>query len=176
MEEWAAIEGFEGLYEISDLGRVRSIDRIQINSKGIQRRDKGRILTLVDRGNDYLFVSLSKNNKKHNFSVHTGVAQAFIPNPENRPQVNHKDGDKRNNVKTNLEWATAQENSIHAFENNLRISVKGESHGGNKLTEMQVLEIRRMSTNSSHQSIADMFDVSRSAVSKIVRRDMWKHI
>lgn len=176
MEIWISVKGFEGVYEISNHGRVRSVDRINVNSKGVTRTDKGKTLKLVDRGNEYLFVSLSKNNKKYNFSIHIGVAVHFVPNPENKPEVNHKDGNKQNNHWTNLEWSTSSENSIHAYENNLRFATKGESHGLSKLTESQVLEIRSLAIESTYTSIADLFGVSRSAVALIVKRDRWKHI
>ena len=105
-EIWRPVVGYEGLYEVSNTGRVRSLDRY------VRRNyfKKGRILKLNDR-RGYLFVELCLNNKTKNFSVHRLVAQAFIPNPDNLPQVNHIDEDKLNNRVENLEWCDSKYNS-----------------------------------------------------------------
>jgi DNA-binding XRE family transcriptional regulator len=103
MESWKPVEGYEGLYEVSDLGRVRSIKR------------SGRILAGCQVAHGYIAVSLHKNNQKSMYLVHRLVAKAFIPNPENKSQVNHKDLDKRHNSVENLEWVTPRENIEHAL-------------------------------------------------------------
>ena len=122
MEEiWKSIIGYEGYYEVSSLGRVRSLPR----NKG-QRMYGGKILKLVDRGNKYLCVSLSVGNKKSPIiSVHKLVALAFIENPNHLPQVNHIDGNKQNNRVENLEWADASMQALHAFKLGLRKQTKG---------------------------------------------------
>lgn len=108
MEEiWKDIDGYIGRYQISNLGRVKSILRF---SKGI----KVKILKYKIDKYGYLRVTLSKDNQQKIFFVHRLVAKAFIPNPENKPQVNHIDGNKQNNKVNNLEWVTNQENVIHA--------------------------------------------------------------
>lgn len=105
MEEiWRDIEGYEGLYQVSDLGRVK-------------RGTSGRILKGYKITGDYLGVKLCKNNIKSTQKIHRLVAQAFIPNPENKPQVNHIDEDKTNNVVSNLEWMTATENNNYGTRN-----------------------------------------------------------
>ena len=105
-EEWRDIEGYEGLYQVSNLGRVKSL-----NCRG----HKGCIGILTPRfdGKGYEMVALYKEGKARNTKVHRLVAQAFIPNPNNYPQVNHKDEDKTNNCVDNLEWCDTQYNNTY---------------------------------------------------------------
>lgn len=105
-EIWKPVVGYEGLYEVSSYGRVRSLDRY--DSKN--RFWKGRILKLSDDGRGYLDVQLCSNGKVKHHLVHRMVAQAFIPNPDNLPQVNHRDEDKTNNRVENLEMCDAKYN------------------------------------------------------------------
>jgi len=105
-EQWEDIKGYEGLYQVSNLGRVKGIDRISANGRHL----KEKILSQKHTTNGYLEVIFCKNNKVKYFLVHRLVAEAFIPNPENKPQVNHIDEDKTNNRDTNLEWMTIKEN------------------------------------------------------------------
>ena len=109
-EEWRDIEGYEGLYQISNLGRVRSL-----NCRG----HKGCIGILTPRldGKGYEMVALYKEGKARNIKVHRLVAQAFIPNPNNYPQVNHKDENKTNNDVKNLEWCTNEYNHNYGTRN-----------------------------------------------------------
>lgn len=106
-EIWRPVVGYEGLYEVSSYGRVRSLDRY-VNNNSFW---KGRILKLSDDGRGYLRAHLCLNNKIKNFLVHRLVAQAFIPNPDNFPQVNHIDEDKSNNCVDNLEWCSIEYNN-----------------------------------------------------------------
>lgn len=103
MEEWKDIKGYEGLYQVSNLGRVRSLDRQVRNRSGIAIK-KGKILSLVTVNKHYKKVSLWKDNIGENRLVHRLVAEAFIPNPNNFPEVNHKDENPKNNTVNNLEW------------------------------------------------------------------------
>ena len=111
IEEWRPIEGYEGLYEVSNTGQVRSLDRYVVNSLGNRRFYKGKVLIQLKGKDDYLVINLYCNGKYHQMKIHRLVAQAFIPNPENLPQVNHKDEDKTNNNVTNLEWCDAKYNN-----------------------------------------------------------------
>lgn len=115
-EEWRDIAGLEGRYQVSNLGRVKSLDREEYrrdaNGGYATFKYKGKVLSLVKSSHGYAIVPLGKN-KPFN-SVHRLVAGAFIPNPENKPFINHIDGDRLNNMVSNLEWCTNQENQIHA--------------------------------------------------------------
>ena len=108
--------GYEGLYEVSSLGRVKSLERIIDGiGRGFPRVKKESILTPGVAGNGYLFVNLSKDGLAKEYFVHRLVALAFIPNQDNKGDVNHKDGNKRNNIVDNLEWCTRKENVQHAY-------------------------------------------------------------
>lgn len=110
MEEWRDIEGFEGIYQVSNQGRVKSLDRIDARN----RRIKGRVLMpKYGATGNYLQVCLCKGGVHHYFAIHRLVAQTFIPNPENKPTVNHIDENNQNNNVSNLEWATYMENAHH---------------------------------------------------------------
>lgn len=125
METWKAITGYEGLYEISSTGKVRSVDRVIIRKNGKPLPQKGKVLSqtvnkIDARGHlPRARVQLWKNNKARLLQVHRLVAQAFIDNPENKPTVNHIDGNPLNNNVDNLEWATYSENQKHAYSNGL---------------------------------------------------------
>lgn len=115
MEHWKPIPGYEGMYEVSDLGRVKSLARTVVMYEGVTRQTKDRILRTSLQGCGYVFATLCKEGKARPNLVHRLVAQAFVPNPDNKPQVNHKDGNRTNNRADNLEWVTSSENNLHKF-------------------------------------------------------------
>lgn len=118
MEQWKYVKGFEGIYHVSSCGRVRSLDRAKKRDFSGRRVD-GRIMTASLNKKGYLTVHLSKDTKERRIPVHRLVAQAFIPNPDAKEQVNHIDGDKQNNNVGNLEWVTNEENMAHAIAHGL---------------------------------------------------------
>ena len=109
-ELFSSVVGYEGLYEIGTFGTVKSIDRVVHYSDGRTRKHVGQIISSVDNGHGYKFVYLWRENKSKRFYVHRLVAEAFIPNPDKKQFVNHKDEDKSNNSVSNLEWCTSSEN------------------------------------------------------------------
>lgn len=117
MENWKDIKGYEGLYQISDLGRVKSLERDVYCQNGIVRHIEEKILASSLDGGGYPLVHLCKNRKSKTILVHRLVAEAFIPNPENNPQVNHKDENPLNNFVENLEWCTARYNTNFGTRN-----------------------------------------------------------
>lgn len=110
LEIWKPVVGYEGLYEVSNLGRVKSLDRIVKGCYGSIAHKKGKIISSGIGSTGYCIVSLQKDGKGKSFGVHRLVAQAFIPNPDNLPMVNHKDEVKTNNNVENLEWCDCKYN------------------------------------------------------------------
>lgn len=126
-EEWKPVVGYEGLYEVSNKGRVRSIDRLRKGKHQNMCRMQGKMLKPIIQ-NGYLIVSLVKDAKCRHYRVHRLVAEAFIPNDDlEKSHVNHIDGDKTNNSVENLEWCTYRENAIHAIRTGLWHSTKGKT-------------------------------------------------
>lgn len=122
-EIWKDIPGYEWRYMVSNLGRVKSLERLVLRRDGkIHYRSKWRFLSFTTDRDWYLRCSLSINSLQKTYTAHRLVAITFIPNPENKPQVNHKDWIKNNNILENLEWVTNSENSLHAFRELWRIS------------------------------------------------------
>ena len=123
MEKWKDIDEFKGLYQVSNLGNVRSLDAI-INCKGANNIDshirKGRLLKKYKGTTGYYYVNLSKDSKVKLSQVHILVAKAFIPNPEKYKLINHKDGNKLNNAVDNLEWCDYSHNIKEAYRIGLR--------------------------------------------------------
>lgn len=173
-EIWKPVKGFP-FYEVSNLGRVRSIDRKVINGNGCKIPRKGKVLKQAGNGNGYLRATVYLDGKPKYHSIHRMVALAFIPNPENKYAVNHKDCNKENNNVNNLEWVTKSENEIHARKMGVK-DTRGENQSNVKLTEIQVLKIRELEGEVKHKILAERFSVSLSTIRNILYRKTWKHI
>ena len=122
IEEWRDIANFEGLYLISNLGHVKSVERYKRNNAGTQFINE-RLRVLTPDKDGYLKVCLSKDGKRYVRSVHRLVAEAFIPNPDNLPVINHKNEDKQDNKVENLEWCTVRYNTMYGT-GRIRTSMK----------------------------------------------------
>lgn len=165
-ESWFPILGCEHVYWISSTGRIKSYAR----GKSIIMRP-----AVVRPG--YLRVRLGSYGS---YLVHRLVAMSFIANPDNKPQVNHINGDKKDNRVCNLEWCTISENSKHAYDTGLKTVPNnlGENHSQVKLTETSVLLIRVMYQSGLYKQaeLGRMFKVNKGTISNIVVRKSWKHI
>lgn len=115
MEVWIDIKGFEGLYQVSNLGNVRSVDRI-VRQSNCTRVMKGKLLSPAISGGHYYTVVLSNKDNRKSYTVHRLVAENFIKNDDKSNVVNHIDGNKLNNNVSNLEFITHKENMKHAIE------------------------------------------------------------
>ena len=118
-EYWVPIPGYENYYEISNLANIRSINRSILTKSGYLKPEKERTLTQRISNKGYLTVTLSKNGQSNTKAVHRLLAQAFIPNPDNKPIINHRNGNKLDNAIDNLEWVTYSENAFHAYRTGL---------------------------------------------------------
>ena len=180
MEEWRDIPKYEGFYQASNLGRVRSVDRQVVHSvKGMANR-KGKALSQKTSKHGYNGVTLNKKGNRKDFNVHRLIAITFIMNPDNKPHVNHLDGNKSNNNIDNLEWCTQSENVIHAYKRKLITSEarRGERSNFALLTEEDVIMIRKIYAKgfSTHKQIAQIFGMADETIRIIINKTSWKHV
>lgn len=192
-EVWRKVVGYEHSHEVSNLGRVRSIDRIIVHKdyayqsglvkKGRTYRKRGKVLNLtLHRG--YAIAAVGKNKT----AVHRLVAKAFIPNPKNKRTVNHKNGVKSDNRVENLEWATYKEQSVHAHTtgliDNSKKSCPGSLNPKAKLTESQIPKIRKELLKRPRnvyitdycKKLAKKYKVSDSTIWGIKMNRNWTHV
>lgn len=171
------VKGYEGIYTISNFGKVTSLARVDSAGHELKQRV---LVNWVHKS--YEYVSLCKNWIVKKFLVHRLVAQYFVPNTDNKAEVNHIDGVKSNNAYSNLEWTTHAENMRHAGKSGLMkpYDRRGEKHMSNKLNEKQVRVIKHLlktiKTKMTHVKIAKIFNVSTSTINLISSGHSWKHV
>lgn len=172
MEIWKDVVGYEGLYQVSNMGRIKSFHYDRVN---------GRVLKPGWAGCGYLKVGLWQDGKRKCMLVHRLVAIAFLgPPPSPDHEANHKNGDKTDNHVENLEWITHSGNTQHAYR---ILGAKprrpsGEANGNAKLTDGKVRRIRKLYATGkwTQAELGKMFGVSDVTISYIVNRKIWKHI
>lgn len=180
-EEWRDIKGYEGKYQISNLGRVKTLRR-KVKSPALKngyRFLSEKIHKPCDNGRGYKYACFRIDGGKvsHKY-IHTMVAEAFLDRGPDHTEVNHIDANKSNNIASNLEWCTRKENMDHAIRLGLKITKKGSQVSQSKLTESNVLFIRSEYAKGNIRQIdlAKLFGVDDGTISNIIRRRKWKHI
>jgi len=163
-EVWKSIDGYEGIYEISSFGNVRSYARETVCL----------IKPRINQG--YFILGLWNKGKCKTSKIHRLVALHFIENPDNKPQVNHIDGNKLNNHLDNLEWVTPQENSAHASK--LKLVAYGTRNAAAKITDEDVVSIRKMydSGEFTQNQLSNKFNLSQGIIGKIINGLLWEHV
>jgi hypothetical protein len=169
-EIWKDIKGYEGFYQVSNLGNVKSLDRKTLYQ---YKWIKGKILKPSDN-KGYLRVCLQKNSDKSWKYIQRLVGEAFIPNPNNLPEINHKNLIKSDNYVENLEWSTKQDNMDHAVRNGVILS--GENANTAKLTWDKVRIIREWyleDKSSTGRGLGKIFGVSKHAINSLLKNEFW---
>lgn len=175
-EIWKDVPKFEGIYAVSNTGKVKVLTHKVIRKDGKPYTCKEKILK-PHQTKGYLQATLSVEGTRFFYGVHRLVALAFIPNPQNKPEVNHKDGNKLNNCLDNLEWVTTSENIHHAFDTGLKTPV----YGNRKLTDDNIRFIKNAYENRTSRfwgkkKIAKDLNISMSAIDMILQGKTWGNI
>jgi hypothetical protein len=173
IEIWKDIEGYEGLYQVSNQGNVRSLDRY-VKRGNHDLFKHGVLLKQGTHKQGYKLVYLSKDNLSKTVKVHRLVAMAFIDRIEGKNTVNHINAIKDDNRPENLEWTTQRENILHATE--LGLMNKGSKSGKSKLFEEDIPIIRTLCSTMKRKDVAELFGVSRETIASILRRRTWIHV
>lgn len=166
LEIWKPVKGYEKYYEISNLGRLVSLD---YRGNGYRQ-----ILKTNINKNGYEQIRLNVNKIGKNKKIHRLVAESFLPNPENKKCVNHKDSNRINNRVDNLEWCTHSENIIHGFKNGFIYRTSGEDSKVSKLNNEKVIKI--YISKKSHRELAKEYRVTKSCITSIKSKKTWKKI
>lgn len=170
-EIWKPIKGYEGLYEISNLGNVKSL----VRSKCIKQ---DRIMKPTNHCTGYIIIGLTLNGKQTLFRLHRLVAEHFCHKKEGCNIVNHKNAIKTDNRASNLEWTTVSGNTLHSFSMGLQEVRRGEKSNFAILNESDVIKIRSLYKKGGyrHLDLANMYNVSRACITNIISRKNWSHI
>lgn len=161
-DAWKPVIGFEGLYEVAWCGAIRNART-------------GRWLTPCVKDDGYTTVKLYKDNKGYQKSVHRVVAEAYIPNPENKPQVNHKDLNKKNNEVPNLEWVTQAENQSHAIRNGAN-KTRNSKLRMNEEYRMGLYQMTCLFQPSLNELLDELALKTGKSKSEMVREAAWEYV
>lgn len=165
VEVWKDVLGYEGIYQVSNEGRVKSLPR-RVNTYQGGRVTKKRFMAAKDNGKGYKYVDLSNEGIVTRNYIHRLVAYSFIPNPENKPEVNHIDGDKANNSVENLEWATRRDNIEHSYDTGLRTASISEIN----IVELEMIRDLLRTKKYSLSEIRDVFKISKTMIGKVRKK------
>lgn len=176
-EIWKDIIGYEGMYQISNLGRVKSLSRVIQKKSGSTGISKEKIMASADN-QGYRIIYLHKDAQKEKFTIHRLVATAFICNTENKTDINHINGIKSDNSIYNLEWVTKSENTLHAYRTGLKKSLKGSDNPMSKLTEVNVIDIKFKYRNGGHsyRTLSVLYNVDKALIARIIKGISWPHV
>ena len=168
-EIWKDIKSWEGLYQVSNFGRVKSLRYERILKPNKPRRGNNRT--------GYCHVILCDRNRRVSAKVNKLVAEAFVPNPNNLPTVRYIDGNKMNNNASNLIWSTHKDNTAHAIELG-NVNHNGENSALSRYTENTIQSIRREFDKGgvTKKALSDKYGMSYTNVLRIINRDIWNHI
>jgi len=175
-EIWKDVEGYEGIYEVSNYGKIKTLKRI---SGTCHRKDKELSINRLTK-DGYIHVALAKGDRIKEDRLHQVVARHFVENTENKPTVNHIDGNKLNNRADNLEWSTRHEQLQHAYNLGLKKPKMGTDNYASKLTEADVRYIRkhykRQSTEFGTVALSKRFNVSNRVIGLVARGLTYKNV
>jgi predicted XRE-type DNA-binding protein len=166
MENFIDVVGYEGLYQISNLGNVKSLGNNKFRKEKILKNGKTNC--------GYKTVCLSRNSTYKTYTIHRLIALHFIENKMNKRTVNHINGIKIDNRVENLEWNTTSENTKHAYDNGLIKVSKAENHVNAKLSNKQVLQIRLIGRNLKQKQIAEIYGITQTNVSNVLNNKYYK--
>ena len=164
MEIWVPIQSENGLFSISNLGNLKNNNTQRILSVSVGKTGYKQVATKIG----------GRNGRNRLFKIHRELAIAFLPNPNNLPQVNHKDGNKLNNSLDNLEWCTAKDNIQHAVDNGLLVQSVGHVHPRSKLSkedrDFVLNNYSRYDENCTGRALAEKFGVDKMQIYRIIKR------
>ena len=184
-ELWLPVKNYENIYHISNFGRLKILDRVcwkSVKDKTSTRIKCEKISASFWKTGWYPnHILVDEQGNKRTECIHRLVASHFIPNPDNKPQINHKDGNKANNHVDNLEWVTCSENSQHAHDTGLSKPPRGTKHYMAKIDENRAREVKeilktRVNNKPSLGQIAKDLGISRSCVREIHENKSWKYV
>jgi len=173
-EIFLPVKGYEGLYEVSNYGRIKSCKRIVPHGRHGTFELKEKYLKIQKEKAGYVTCALCINGKAKRFKIHRLIALSFIPNPTNKADINHKNGIKTDNRIENLEWCTSSENQRHALNNGLKIPKYGTMHHSTKLTINEVKEIFK--SGQSCMKLSKKYNICHSSIHDIKTGKTWSSV